>query len=289
MNWGQTKTIFIICFLLLNIFLGYTMWHNRHEYQEQYESQSDPDFDQLIQSKRIDTSQIDMPNAKQQVTFLEGTPIDFNNSAIKKVLNKLSGGKDKKVFSYSLDNSNMKLDVEFEQTITLPKNPSSDDINAFLKTYVYKGDQYQYWSSDKAEDGETTYHFIQTFNDYQVFSIPKGEVSTLNVQVKNNKVIGYDQTYIHIEDSGEKMAMDVTPKDALQQLWNNNYLPILKKPEILAINLCYINIVQDMKVQSTVNYIPAWYIKVKLTDGVQGYFVSDLNVTPIDDGEETGD
>ncbi|GGE53684.1 two-component system WalR/WalK regulatory protein YycI [Pullulanibacillus camelliae] len=291
MNWGQTKTIFILCFFLLDIFLGYHLWENHHEYQERYESGGDNNFDQLISSGSIDTSHVTLPSSKQQVTFLEGTPVDFTSDSVHKALEKLSGPKGKKVFNYATDASGVKLSVKFTKPVSIPKDPSTDDINSLLKKYVYQGDHYNFWKFDK-KGSTTTYHFVQTYNDYQVYSIPKEKVSTLNVQTKNGKAISYDQTYIHIQPANQKMTMPVTPMEAIQQLWEQNYLPITKNPSITTIHLCYINMVTAPNVEdnATLNYIPAWYIKVKLKDGsdvsTKEYFVSELNVKSIDDQDQ---
>jgi len=291
-NWGQTKTIFILCFFLLDIFLGYHLWENHHQYQEQYESGSDNNFDQLISSKKIDTSHVTLPSNKQRVTFLEGTLANFNSDNIHKALEKLSVSKGKKVFNYNTDASGANLSVTFIKPVSLPKDLSTDAINGLLKKYVYQGDHYNFWKVDK-KDGITIYHFVQTYNTYQVFSIPNEKVSTLDVPIKNGKAVGYKQTFIHIQPANQKMTMPVTPMEAIQQLWEQNYLPITKNPSITAINLSYINMVTtpsaSVKDNSTLNFIPAWYIKVKLKDGskesTKEYFVSELNVKTIDEGD----
>ena len=285
MNWGQTKTIFIICFLLLDVFLGYKLWQDRHEYHEMYETEGERNLDQLIENKDIDTTGITMPDADQEVTFLEGTPVDFNGEEIKKALNKLSGSNKKNpVFSYTLNDDGTQLQATFTKPLALSSEPSAVEINNFLSKYVYKGNEYQYWSSEKTDE-MTVYHFVLSYDGHLVFSIPKNDISTLSVQVRDGKIMGYEQTYMHLEGSEKKMPMTVKPKEALQNLWSQNYLLTSRHPKIVAFYLCYINMNQDIDEQTTANYIPAWYIKVKFDDGEKEYFVSDLNIQEIDDKE----
>ncbi|WEG12813.1 two-component system regulatory protein YycI [Pullulanibacillus sp. KACC 23026] len=288
MNWSKTKTIFIICFLLLDIFLTYQLISRQKGAQNQ-ENSTQSSFSQYIKNKDIQINTT-LPDTVGTLTFLSGSYQDFGNSsnkALSKALKALAGPAKKPVQMFTTDTQSTVLKSTFVNKVSVPETQT--DQQTFLNEYVYMGDQYRFWSYDK---DEKIYKFIQTYNGHPVFSITNGHLNTLDMTLdKSGKYItGYTQSFVNIKKE-KSTKLGVQPMEAIQQLWEKNMLSPINKPVIQAVELGYINMSEnsDQSQPQPFAYLPAWYIEVKTTatQDVKRYFVTAITgrIQTIDGGE----
>ena len=270
MNWSKTKTIFIICFLLLDIFLGYQMYQRQKENQEQLSNYQTNNSSQF-KSNNVNVS-AKKPSIDQNMFFLKGTFTNFDNDddAIKGIKEITKAHPN---ISFTTGANGQILNAKFKdikQSTKVPITPT--EIQAFLKAFVYKGEEYKHWPSKNSKD--TTIHFIQMFNGNPLFSVSvdNGKLYMLNVYTQGDTVIGYQQILMKTDPKNSvKVTMD--PEEAIQIL-SENYLQVGDNSDVNDIQLGYINLAADIKENRELPYILAWYINVKTDEGNRSFFIT---------------
>ncbi len=285
MNWSKTKNIFIICFLLLDVFLAYQLFLRQQSAQDQSSNQVQENFNEYVKDKNIKIN-TQLPDRNPSVHFLSGAYVNFTNSSdqdLQQKLTALAGPQKKPIQTFSFGTDKTILQSTFSSKVPFPKTQSGQQ--SFLTQYVYQGDNYRFWSYDKADQ---IYKFIQTYNGHPVFSMVNGKLNTLDVSLTKdgNYITGYVQSYITVKP-GKPAKLGVQPMDALQKLWNNNKLQAIDQPTIEKMELGYINISENNDQPQTLSYLPAWYVEVKTKDVLNQYFVTGINgeIQSIDRGK----
>lgn len=285
MNWSKTKTIFIICFLLLDIFLGYQLVLRQKIADDQVSNYTESSFSQYLKTSKIKIN-TPLPDGNQSVTFLSGKYLDFGaigNKDLKVALQQLSGSKKDPVQKFQIETPSTVIKSTFRTKVAVPQTQSDQQL--FLKQYVYQGDKYRFWSYDKAQH---VYKFIQTYNGHPVFSVINKKLNTLILKTDDTGkwVTGYTQTFIIIKEE-HQATLGIQPMDAIQQLWDKNKIPIIDRPIIEQMELGYISLSENGDVSQTLAYLPAWYIEVKTNHAIKHYFVTGIygRIQTIDGGE----
>ncbi|WP_085522459.1 two-component system regulatory protein YycI [Tuberibacillus sp. Marseille-P3662] len=284
MNWSRTKSIFIICFLLLDLFLGYQLY--KQQKANQLESISDVSVPNFESTVKIDTQ---LPSKIEKVKTVKGDRIAFkkDDNTLIKELQSLKGTEDDPVLSFTSDGS--KLRATFHKKVEASE--SQTGWRSFLEDYVYKGSEYRFWSYQE-EQNEFT--FVQTYQHQPVIAsykqdtttkkqvVPQQEVVALNVKVdKEGYVKGYTQTYLDLESVSESTPSVVDPKKAIQILWDENKLPVTQNPVITKVELSYYSISNPTGTsqgpttdeEQTLAFAPSWHVVVESDRGTEDYFV----------------
>ncbi|MFC4619673.1 two-component system regulatory protein YycI [Camelliibacillus cellulosilyticus] len=263
MNWGKTKTIFIICFLLLDVFLSYQLYERQMNNEKQ--------LGETGTSEVVNLGNIPQPTAPtvdQDVYTLNGSYLNFEkDDDAKEKLKAIVGTKKSSNISLQTDAGGMVLHASFKKPIDVPAN--KNERQDFLAAYVYNGQDYKYWSFDKTKG---VMRFIQQFKGNTVFSVDNGHLNTLDLTVKNGKITGYVQTYFDAEQE-EKVKISIKYEEALKSLFDNNLLFTSEVKEIEDGELGYFNITSNSDANSRLLYVPAWYIKVKSDSGEKEFFI----------------
>ena len=204
--------------------------------------------------------------------FLKGTFTNFDNDddAIKGIKEITKAHPN---ISFTTGANGQILNATFKdikQSTKVPITPT--EIQAFLKAFVYKGEEYKHWPSKNSKD--TTIHFIQMFNGNPLFSVSvdNGKLYMLNVYTQGDTVIGYQQILMKTDPKNSvKVTMD--PEEAIQIL-SENYLQVGDNSDVNDIQLGYINLAADIKENRELPYILAWYINVKTDEGNRSFFIT---------------
>lgn len=283
MNWSRTKLIFIVAFLVLDLFLG-TQLYQKQKNADQIESlPNGPDSEEKLKE-----NEIDMPSDLPQVdkaTYVKGEPVMFAdkdghlNSEVKKLE---KNDKDKKVQKFSLRSGKHTLTSTLKKARELSKD---DDFEAYLQRYVYKGSEYRLWKKGETDD---SFDFVQTFHDRPVFSKDKNQIA-LQVKTEDEKITGYRQRYLKLTGSGDEKEL-IEPEKAVKKLSDENKLTF--GDTVTQIELSYLNLTQEELGEVKV-FIPEWHILVKADKGDPDdeYFVNALTgeiQTLEEEDEETG-
>jgi regulatory protein YycI of two-component signal transduction system YycFG len=261
MNWSKTKSIFIVCFLLLDAFLIFEIYM-----RQQSDEMSRLNTGAGTQNSfRIQTS---IPATPQNVTFLSGSPMDFSRDrkSIAGLISPSNGTVRQKV---SVDSSGKQLISVFDS----PINGKITDpvVQKGLLTHVYRGQAYGYW---KGGSGQSEARFTQIYENRPVFISKHSNIQMLTFTKKDHKVVSYRQSYFKFKQSN---AVDIISADkAISNLGENTNLLDAQRPVIKTIELGYINLIGDSNTGSLV-FIPAWHIVVQTHQTQREYFVNAMS------------
>ncbi|MFC7395069.1 two-component system regulatory protein YycI [Scopulibacillus cellulosilyticus] len=282
MNWSKTKTIFIICFLFLDLFLGYQLYE-RQVRNENYDSLAKNSVENILQKNNIKV-EVPLPNIdNQNITFLKGKSVKFVNESGDLIddLKQLEGPKDKPIEKIEAFNNGTVIQGTFPKPLPMPKNKS--DRQDFLNEYIYKGDNYTYWKTDKQDKMML---FVQNCDDKPIFIKDRKDINILQLLLSNGKITGYRQSYFKFTKTNQ---LDIiNPTTAINNLWSKNDLPVSEHPKIKKVELGYYNLVGDINTNQPLIFVPIWHIKVKTDSGQHEYFVNAVSgsVQPTDDKQE---
>lgn len=264
MNWHKTKTIFIICFLLLDLFLGYQL------YQRQQKNLNYGTIASEAAVKSDIKKPANIPQVPQNISFLKGTQQLFVNDKgdLISSVQKLQGPKGSTIQTIQPENGGSVITGTFKKPITVPDGQSG--WNKILTNDIYHGNEYLMW---KRSDKTKSILFVQMYKESPVFIKDRNDLSMLQFVVKNGKIISYQQSYFKFNKTNAISI--ITPTTAINNLIEkNNGLFAGQHPKISSVNLAYFNLVGDTNQNSQLIFVPAWHIIVKTDAGNKEFFVN---------------
>lgn len=238
MDWSKAKSIFIMVFFILDIFLLYQYLDKRENYQFEYMTEAT--IEEQLQDVNIKYGTLSKQKQKDQ--FLLAHSKEFETKDVANLLNQTV-----KIVNRT------KIEGTFKQPIQMSKNFQSIELEGFLKDQIVYGNDYDYWNYDEAT-GEII--FYQNWDKKMFFNNSKGKIT---LQVNNHQqVISYEQTYLeNIEKFNE--PKDVVPAiKAIEVLYKNN--DIKRNSNISNVELGYYNSLQTTS--TTHLLVPAWRVVV---------------------------
>ncbi|MFG6118693.1 two-component system regulatory protein YycI [Thalassobacillus sp. B23F22_16] len=204
MQWGQIKTLFILSFLILDLFLLQQFLGKQDENLEQIE-ESTPAEEQLA-LENIDYSEI--PEEQEDIAFINGSRAEFSEEDMA-AIDSIEG-----ISRPDFDNDNL-LYVQFNDPISIEDDDSSEEIMDKVDDYIIYGDQYAYWGKNEEHD---VLLFFQKNNNRTIYFNESGLLMFL---VEDGSITGYYQTILgNIESENEKTEL-VQPISAVYQLYDN--------------------------------------------------------------------
>lgn len=249
MQWGQIKTLFILCFLVLNIFLFQQFLVKK----EQSELGSIPEstIEDKLAAEHIVHE--DLPEGTEKESYITAKRKQFTEKDIENI-----GSSDNQ--EVRILNGNV-IASEFEDPI--PLNPESTDIEIaqMMKEYVKFSDKYVFWQWNKDLN---TIIFFQKYNNKPIYYNQGGLLLiTLN---EDNEMVSYVQTLLEdIEPQGEEKEL-VKPLQAVETLYYQSEL--LYEDEITEGVLGYHTLVLN---EAALVFAPTWKISV---NEERSYFVN---------------
>ncbi|KAB7665282.1 two-component system regulatory protein YycI [Bacillus sp. B1-b2] len=209
MDWSKIKTIFIIAFLLLDIYLIY-------EYTQLKESQKADDNTEesaanILAQLGIDYDKKNIPMNKQKDQYLSAKSKTFSVEE----LEELEKGILKDQVITIRDSIN--LQSVLEKPIEVEDDFSSGDLAEFLSNQVYNGTEYHFW-----EKKGNTITYYQQYGQKTLYRNLKGAlIFNLN---EENKIVSYNQTYLeNIKEMDEKENI-ISPLEVILSLFKNSYI-----------------------------------------------------------------
>ncbi|MET1248417.1 two-component system regulatory protein YycI [Sporolactobacillus sp. STCC-11] len=261
MNWSRTKSIFIICFLLLDVFLVFEM------YMRQQDENVEPvaDGSAITHNYKMETI---MPTLPQNVTFLRGTRIDFNYQ--KDALVQLASGKnDAKKQKVNLEENGRQLTGMLVNPMMLG-DVKNEDVQKSLLNMVYQGHEYKFWRLDQ---GKETIKFAQTYQSRPVYVSTRNKVQMLDFIVQKNQVTGFRQSYLKLSSNKHNKVDLINAEQAINYLADRTDLVGYSMLHIKAIELCYLNTVGVESTEPLI-FVPAWHIVARIDSRTNDYFVN---------------
>ena len=251
MDWSKSKSIFIVVFLILNIFL-YTQYVDVYTQSQKVEVLSKKTTEAMLKEDNI--TYIALQDTVEKVSYLSGKKRNFKENELP-----LSNFIDIKVVEDYIVNAT------FKEPIPLKDSLNASALQEFAKTYVYEGNKYLLWETFEEQKYAL---FFQKINDRTLYYNSSGYLKVY--WNDNNEIFAYEQTMLEkIEQLKQKNSI-ISQIQVLQALYNRNLL----KPDsqVIDMNLGYSTLVQLTQTQV---FAPTWEVHVKNAEGqVEEYFVN---------------
>lgn len=259
MDWSKIKTIFILTFLLLNIYLVYEFY--KIYASSQYDYLSEISFENQVKSEEIEY--VELPKNIKRDKFISATPKKFLKEEIEKVTDSILSGQSITIRSETI------IESVLNDPIKLKKDFSPDELSSFIKNNVLQGNQYRFWG---VNDADQTITYYQQYEEKILYKNINGELTFyLNDQ---NEVIGYKQTILeNFEELSEEENV-LQPIKGIETLYGNGKLPFGSK--ITKVELGYYTYVH---LTSSQVLTPVWRFVV---NGEQDLFVNAIEGQIID-------
>lgn len=204
MQWGQIKTLFILSFLILDLFL-LQQFITKTDDAELEQLDENTSAAEQLNLENIDTS--DIPAEQPPMAFINGRRADFSEEDLN-ALDAMEG------IDPSLYNENS-LYVKFEEPIPVEAEDEGEEIMDKVEDFVLYDDQYSYWGKN---DEHQVILFFQKNNNSTIYFNESGLLMFL---VEEGEITGYYQTRLgDIEKESEKSEL-LQPIQAVYQLYDN--------------------------------------------------------------------
>ncbi|EKN71510.1 hypothetical protein BABA_01130 [Neobacillus bataviensis LMG 21833] len=234
MDWSKIKTIFIITFLILDVYLLFQFMKVRDA--NKYEVATEASFEEKLKADEITYG--DLPKTSIKGQYLSSTPKTFTKGDLAKL----------KGQTFSLKDENNTLQVTLDKPIQLSAKFEPADLSAFFKDNILFGEHYQFWEKN---DKKNTITYLQQYDSFPLYKNIKGMITfTLNA---DNQIISYQQTYL--EDFNTLTAKEeiLAPLKAIETLHQKGVLK--PKSKITKIELGYSSMV---KLAASQVLAPTW-------------------------------
>lgn len=252
MDWNKTKTIFIIVFSILNVFL-YLLYLDRYNEAQEVEVLGETTIEERLQADNIRYESA--PENTLKESYVSGNIHVYSPEELKTLDNQTF-----EIFDRT------ELVATFKKPVVLASLEDPATLKDFVNTHVFEGSSYDLYEVD-AEAKKAV--FFQTINNRQIF-FNQNALLTIYWN-EDNEVYRYEQTaFEELEDDFEQTENLLPDEKAVEVLYTRNLL----KPNstITKISLGYSTLVQLTETQV---FAPTWRIRVELQDGSkEDYFVN---------------
>jgi len=252
-DWSRTKSIFIVTFLCLNLFLGYQLYEKQE--QGNINVMLDVTLPERLEYNRIE---IDIDNADE---IVEGAPITGTVRSFQEDF-----------FESILDRQEPVMLDETTLRSTLDSPPQLVDANltasvgAFLQQYIYEGEQYEIAEYNEEEQYIGLY---QVYKERKIDQYERDDFHLILYVSDDFKVESYEQRYMTITEQEGREQELLSPLKAINRLLDEHQ--IRQETKITEAELGYYS-----KIQLEANfqvYAPVWRIQAN----GKYFFVDALN------------
>jgi regulatory protein YycI of two-component signal transduction system YycFG len=241
MDWSKIKTIFIVSFLILDIYLVYEFF--KIQVTNEYEIQTEASAEKWIKANEIEFGQL--PTGHQEEYYLKAMPKAFTEK-----------DKERAIYSESKQTVDIIGGTKLKSTLDKPHKVKEkfepSQLSAFIKTHVLYGEQYRFWEEDD-EQGTITYY--QQYKGKPFYKNNKGMlIFKLN---EDDEIVGYEQTYLSDIEELQEPKKIIQPIKAIETLWSSDYLK--PKSKITNVELGYYTLSLPVPLEDTTQVMnPAW-------------------------------
>ncbi|MER1290877.1 two-component system regulatory protein YycI, partial [Bacillus sp. C1(2022)] len=251
MEWNRTKTIFIIVFLILDIFLAFQYFDKRSNNQF-------PILEKSTLQEDMKADHISYGNLSKETS--KGSSISAQKRVFKQSeIKSLKGQKPKALMNTAKENALTEIEMEFETPIALPKTDMKTKAREIVNEEIIDGNKYKLWKVDKS--GKQIV-FFQTYNGNYIFqdrqNDDNNEMGEVVLYLNNkNEVVSYKQSML--QDIKEvKTENLISAVGAVEALYYPDYLK--KYSKIKSAELGYFT---QYPLASAQIFVPVWRIEVE--------------------------
>ncbi|MFC0186691.1 two-component system regulatory protein YycI [Fictibacillus aquaticus] len=259
MDWYKTKTIFILTFLVLNLFLAYQLYMKMD--RNNIKTLGEQPLEERLSNNNIKYKG-KIPAYREDQTLISGQRYSFTPDERKNY--------ETKAIALADSSTDMTLAFTIKKPIVMKKSRADviSQMENFLTDNVIRGKDYDFYKYDKEKK---QIWFAQRYQEKPIFFDPvnyeKRNELTRNYEGSNgmikfefndkNEVFRFTQTYLSIMRQGDWQEI-ISPKKALGRLLDMGYLDSGDK--ITTIRLGYYSLASIEELQV---YAPTWSIETE--------------------------
>ncbi|MFS0821118.1 two-component system regulatory protein YycI [Bacillus sp. 1P02SD] len=204
MDWSKTKSVFIITFLILNIFLGYQLVQKRDN--SQLDAIAERTIDEKLADEEITYEAL--PKEPKELSYISGKVQIFKEDDIKKLKNQ----------EVNIETAGV-LKGKFSDSIKI--SLTDQVVHQFVKDHLLSGEKYTVWSVDQ-ETG--TIVLVQQHNNYKIFDTSLNISGVIYLSInEDHEVVSYEQTLLS-DFEEHKLEEVISPIKTLENLYDNYHL-----------------------------------------------------------------
>lgn len=237
MDWSKIKTIFILTFLILDVYLLFQFMKMRDS--NKYEFITEANFEDQL--KADDITYVELPKLPIKDHYINTKPKAFNKDDISKLKDQTITLKD--------DNT---LSAKLKRPIHLTAKFEPADISSFINENVLYGDHYHFWEKDNKKKSITYY---QQYENKILYKNINGMLTFYFN--KDNQITSYDQTYLEKIEILTGKEEILSPLKAIETLHQKGMLK--PKSKITEVEIGYSTLIQLAASQVLA---PTWHIVV---------------------------
>ncbi|MFS8650594.1 MAG: two-component system regulatory protein YycI [Caldibacillus sp.] len=254
MDWSRAKTIFILSFLVLDIFLILQIIDQKSA--STYDYLSDVPVEEQMAADQITLPEL--PQGPEEEFYIEANVRDFS---MENLANPAKNGQ--------LSQESHELQITLDSPYELGENWHISDVDRFVKNFIDSGSEYRYWDYDKTKN---TITYFQQYNGKLFYNNRDARiVLQLN---EDQEIVSYSQTML--EDITEiKNQAILSALDAVLILYKNRLLE--RNDEVIDVELGYYTLVP---LKSSQILAPTWRISIAGKDdffinAVEGHIINE--------------
>lgn len=209
MQWSQIKTLFILCFLVLDVYLLFQFLDKQSEADIGVLERQESPIEDQFEAENINIAKL--PEDESDESFLSVKPKTFTESELKEL-------DDFKNQEAIVMNKNFILS-EFKEPVPLSSDGKKDKIESAVKKSVLFPEEYKFWHWNKDMN---VLIFFQEKTERPIYFNQNGMILVfLN---DDNEMIFYTQTMLgEAEPQAEKKTL-IKPIKAIETLYKANEL-----------------------------------------------------------------
>ena len=219
MDWSKIKNIFIISFLILDLYLIYELVQVIDSNQVDVKAEIESSIETKLKAEGIEYGPL--PESIVEDFTLKAKPKIFTREDTQK--SELSN----QIFKINI---NTELVSFLKEPLPITENFGPTELNKFIKENILYGDQYRFWK--KSSDGLSIV-YTQQYKDKPLFENDKARL-VFHVNGEN-EIYSYTQTYLEDIQELSNLEKIIQPIKAIEVLYDKKELPSNSKitdPEI---------------------------------------------------------
>lgn len=272
MQWGHIKTLFILSFLILNIYLIYQFIEKQQDADLGILFSQEATIEDQLAADNIKISALDMDMDIEEESYILTEQKVFNDTEIRE-LESLANQQ------ITIINGNFIIS-QLEEPLPISDNLSGEEISSLIKNQIAFPEEYVFWDWQKELN---ILIFFQRFGERTVYYNEHGPGLLLVYLNDKNEVTHYTQSLLdETETQGSPSKPIIKPIQAIEALYNSNDLN--PNEEVTKVRMGYYSRLIEEGEQV---FAPTWNVEVNnernyFINAIEGFIFTSVDKTFLD-------